>query len=142
MKKDNDFTLNPIGIIHSSFKRKGQAPRQGYLTKKKSVLMIFDEYIEGLKDIDKTDYLIVLYWLDRAERTTLQTQTPLGPDIKGVFACRSPGRPNPIAFCVVKLLKRKGNSLIVQGLDALDKTPLLDIKPYFKSIDSFPEIEQ
>jgi len=60
-------------------------------------------------------------------------------EIKGVFACRSPSRPNPIAFCVVKLLKKKGNSLIVRGLDALDKTPLIDIKPYFSDIDSHPE---
>ena len=69
----------------------------------------------------------------------LQTQTPFGPELRGVFACRSPSRPNPISFCVVDLLGREKNRLLVRGLDALDGSPLLDIKPYSKEVDCVPE---
>ena len=84
-------------------------------------------------------HLIILYWCDRANREKLQTRTPHGPEIRGVFACRSPSRPNPLAFCVVELVERQENKLLVRGLDALDKSILLDIKPYSAGIDSFPE---
>ena len=136
MTRKNPLKIDPIGIIHSPFKEPGQAPRQGSLTGEESTLEIFDEYIDGLKSIEGARHLVILYWLDRADRDTLQTVTPWGPDIKGVFACRSPSRPNPIAFCVVELLEKDGNRLIVKGLDALDNTPLLDIKPYSPSFDS------
>ncbi len=81
-------------------------------------------------------HIIVLYWCDRARRDVLKTVTPWGPEEKGVFATRSPSRPNPIAFCVVDLVRIEGNNLVVKGLDALDKSPLLDIKPYVYDLDA------
>lgn len=78
-------------------------------------LEIYSDYVQGLKDIDGASHLIVLYWLHLAKRDVLQTKTPFGPDLRGVFACRSPSRPNPIAFCVAKLLHREENRLSAQG---------------------------
>jgi tRNA (adenine37-N6)-methyltransferase len=83
--------------------------------------------------------LIILYWGHLADRNTLQTVTPFSPDITGVFACRSPNRPNPIAFCVADLIEVSGNILTVKGVDAVDGSPLLDIKVYSANLDSFPD---
>ena len=131
--------LKPIGVIHSPFKTSGEAPFQGRLTRETAALEVFAEFAAGLKDVEQASHLIVLYWCDRADRERLQTRTPYGPEIRGVFACRSPSRPNPIAFCVVELLGREEDRLLVRGCDALDESPLLDIKPYSPGIDSFPE---
>lgn len=131
--------LKPIGIIHSPFRVSGEAPHQGRSARETAVLEIFPEFAPGLKDVEQASHLIVLYWCDRADRAKLQTRTPYGPEIHGVFACRSPARPNPIAFCVAELLGREENRLLVRGLDALDESPLLDLKPYSAGIDSVPE---
>jgi len=104
-------------------------------------LEIYPDYVEGLKDIEESSHLFVLYWLHRAKRDVLMTKTPFGPELRGVFACRSPSRPNPIAFCVAKLLGRKDNRLLVQGIDAIDGSPLLDLKPYSSDLDSIPGIK-
>ena len=128
--------LEPIGSIHTKFKNIQEAPFQGRWSKETSVIEIFPEHVPGLKDIEYASYLIVLYWCHLATRDTLQTKTPHGPEIRGVFACRSPHRPNPIAFCVAKLLGQEENRLLVKGLDALDGSPLLDIKPYSSDLDS------
>ncbi len=102
---------------------------------------IFPDYIEGLKDIETASHLIVLYWLHLAKRDVLRTKTPFGPELRGVFACRSPSRPNPIAFCAAKLLSRERNRLLVQGVEAVEGTPLLDLKPYSSELDSFTGIK-
>lgn len=102
---------------------------------------IFPDYVQGLKDIEKASHLIVLYWLHLAKRDVLRTKTPFGPELRGVFACRSPSRPNPIAFCVAEQLGRKDNRLLVQGVEAVDGSPLLDIKPYSSDLDSLTEIQ-
>lgn len=81
-------------------------------------------------------HLIVLYWCHQAGRDKLQTRTPHGPEIRGVFAYRSPARPNPIAFCVAEILSWEGNRLLVRGIDAINGSPLLDIKPYTSDLDS------
>jgi len=133
------MNIDPIGIIHSPFPSTDQAPRQGRFTDETSTLEIFDTYAEGLKTIERASHLIVLYWLDKADRDRLQTYTPHGAELRGVFACRSPSRPNPIGFAVVTLIKREGQTLIVKGLDAVDNTPIIDIKPYSADIDAFPE---
>lgn len=132
--------LVPIGVVHSPYRDKSEAPFQGRFSEETAELEIYPEYAEGLKDIDKAEYLIVLYWCHQAQRDTLKTRTPFGPELRGVFACRSPARPNPIAFCAVKLLKREGNRLLVQGIDAVDGSPLLDIKPYSSKIDSIENV--
>lgn len=137
----NEIELLPVGIIHSPYKTKSEAPFQGRFSDRRAELEIFAQYAGGLKDIEKTSHLIVLYWQHLASREVLQTKTPFGPELRGVFACRSPSRPNPIAFCAVRLLRRKGRRLLVQGLDAVDGSPLLDLKPYSSALDSITGVK-
>ncbi|MEA4906394.1 MAG: tRNA (N6-threonylcarbamoyladenosine(37)-N6)-methyltransferase TrmO [Anaerolineaceae bacterium] len=130
--------LNPIGVIHSPYMQRQDAPRQGRLSDNEITLEVFPQFTAGLKEIDQVSHVIVLYWGDRSDRQTLQSRTPFGPELIGVFASRSPNRPNPIALCVADLVRQEGNRLIVRGVDALDGSPLLDIKAYSPAIDSIP----
>lgn len=131
--------LRPIGVIHSPYKEKKDAPRQGRLSNNEITIEIYPEFVDGLQGIEQVTHLIVLYWGHLADRSILQTVTPFSPEVKGVFACRSPNRPNPIAFCIADLIRRDGNILTVRGVDALDGSVLLDIKAYSGELDSIPE---
>lgn len=131
-------TINPIGVVHSGYKKWGDAPHQGRHQEDLSTLEVFEEFEPGLKDIETCSHLIVLYLQDRGDRSKLQTRTPWGPEVHGVFATRSPNRPNPIGICTVELVERKGRRLTVKWLDALDGSPLVDIKPYSAGVDSVP----
>jgi formylmethanofuran dehydrogenase subunit E len=131
--------LHPIGTIHSPYRKRGDAPRQGRLSGTESTIEVFPEYAEGLQDIELNAHLITLYWFDRSDRTLLKA-TPPGSGLEhGVFATRSPERPNPIGFAVVDLIRRDGTQLVVRGLDAFDGTPLLDLKPYHRNLDCVGE---
>ena len=135
---NSNYTFNPIGFVNSPYKQKKSAPKQGKFRQDTSYITIDPKYSSGLKDVEQASHLIILYWGHQSDRTNLQNVTPWGTEPKGVFACRTPNRPNPIAFCVVELLEREENQLTVCGLDALDGSPVLDIKPYSKNIDSVP----
>jgi len=126
--------LKPIGIIHSPYKDKKECPPQG--REEICWIEIFDQYAEGLKDIDGFSHLILLYWFHQGNDYSLLVKTPWSPELHGLFSTRSPDRPNSLGFSVVELIERKGNQLKVKGLDALEGTPLLDIKPYLPPIDS------
>jgi formylmethanofuran dehydrogenase subunit E len=128
-----------IGVIHSPYREKKEAPFQGRHDMAPCIIEIFEPYEPGLLDVDTFSHLFVLYWQDKGDRKILQTKTPWGPHIHGVFATRSPNRPNPVGLCVVDLIERKGRHLKVEGLDALDGSPLIDIKPYAAGIDAFPD---
>ena len=129
----------PIGVVRSPYRVRGDAPRQGRLADTTAEIHIHDAYIAGLENVERSSHLIVLYWLDRAERGELRA-TPPGEEREcGVFSTRSPARPNPIGFGIVDLVRRDGGVLVVRGLDALDGTPVLDIKPYSPEIDCIPE---
>ncbi len=130
--------LKQIGIIHSPYLERKDAPRQGRLSENRVTLEFFPEFSAGLKEIEKASHVYVLYWGDRSNREILQSPTPFSREPVGVFASRSPNRPNPIALCVADLLERNGNTLTVRGVDALDGSPLLDVKIYSPHIDSFP----
>jgi tRNA-Thr(GGU) m(6)t(6)A37 methyltransferase TsaA len=130
--------LKSVGIIHSPYKTKRDAPIQGRLRNDTFKIEVYKEYLPCLKDIETASHLIVLYWADKADRTVKQTNTPFDTKPHGVFATRSPNRPNPINFNVVELISREGNILFVKGMDALDKSPLIDLKPYNSEIDSIP----
>jgi len=130
--------LTAIGVIHSPYKQRGDAPRQGRLSDNELTLEIYLHFADALKDVTRCSHLIVLYWGDRANRETLQSRTPFSDVPVGVFASRSPNRPNPIAFCVADLIRQEGNRLVVRGVDALDGSPLLDIKAYAPAIDAIP----
>lgn len=128
--------LIQIGTVRSPYKTRKDAPFQGRHEDVESTLEIFEAFEAGLKDIEKCTHLIVLYWQDKGDRSRLRTRTPWGPEVHGVFATRSPNRPNPIGLCVVELLERRANRLRVMGMDALDGSPLVDIKPYSSGIDA------
>ena len=132
--------LKKIGIIMSPYKEKGQAPKQGRLSDTILTIEVFPEYKDALLSLEKSSIINVLYWGDRADRSVLQTIPPHGTEIMGVFATRSPNRPNPIALCVCKIIDIEDNILKVQGLDALDKSPLLDIKICSKRLDNYEEV--
>ncbi len=127
--------LNQIGVIKSPYKKRASIPRQGRLSEETSEIIVFEDYTDGLESIERYEYLLVLYWLDKAERDRLKATPPGDSKERGVFSIRSPARPNPIALCLVKILKIEGNSIFVKWLDALDGSPLLDIKPFVKGID-------
>jgi len=131
--KEITVKLKIIGIIHSKYKTTKEAPFQGEDVI--SQIEIKNEYIEGLKDIDNFSHIHVYYWLHKSKVFSNIVKTPWDEIPHGVFTTRSPHRPNPIGHCVVDLVKRDKNILIVKRLDAIEGTPVLDIKPYIKRID-------
>ena len=127
-----DMKLIPIGVINSPFTTKKNSPHQGRYSTQTSTITVYDEFVEGLDGLAVNKYLIILYWQDSAERDKLKV-IPHGKTKKrGIFSTRAPVRPNPIAFCLVELVCCEGNKLTVKWLDALDGSPLLDIKPFWK----------
>jgi tRNA-Thr(GGU) m(6)t(6)A37 methyltransferase TsaA len=134
VQKIKSMKLKPIGTIHSPYKDRKECPPQG--REEICEIEISGQYGEGLKDIDGFFHLILLYWLHSAKAFSLLVKTPWDSKPHGLFATRSPNRPNPIGFSVVDLIEINGNRLKVKSLDALEGTPLLDIKPYLPEIDA------
>ncbi|MDH4299805.1 MAG: tRNA (N6-threonylcarbamoyladenosine(37)-N6)-methyltransferase TrmO [Dehalococcoidia bacterium] len=135
MKKRRSLELKPIGIIRSPYKDKDQVPNQGYRSKKIARIEVFKEFEEGLQDIEGFSHIVVIYWFHRSRGYHLSVKTPWDDIPHGLFATRSPHRPCPLGLTVAQLVAREGNVLKVKGLDAIDGTPVLDIKPYISSID-------
>lgn len=130
------MTFKKIGVIRSAYTPESGAPRQGALAPHAASTIVVDpEYEEGLRDIETFSHLIVLYAFDRSKGWSGLVKTPWEEKRHGVFATRSPRRPNAIGMTVVKLVNREGTTLHVQGLDAFDGTPLLDLKPYVPGFD-------
>jgi tRNA-Thr(GGU) m(6)t(6)A37 methyltransferase TsaA len=130
------FNFCPIGYVHSPYKETSSVPRGlGAKHEAEGVLEILRVFEPGLADIEGFSHLYVLWAFDRADGYDLIAHPPADEKRPhGVFATRSPRRPNPIALTVVELLRRDGASLHVRGVDMLDGTPILDIKPYLSSI--------
>jgi len=129
------FTSRPIGFVSSLFKSMGQVPKGlGAKHDAEGVLKILSEFEQGLTDIEGFSHLIVIWEFDRSNGFELMGTPPSDNRPHGVFATRSPYRPNPIALTTVELRRRKGAELHVRGVDMLDGTPILDIKPYLSSI--------
>ncbi len=130
------YEIKPIGVIHSPYKTKQQCPIQAAAAPQgKGTIEIFPEYSAGLKDIDTFSHVILLYLFDQAGEVKLVRPTFLDDTPHGVFASRHPCRPNGIGFSIVKLDSCDGNSIEVSGIDVLDGTPLVDIKPYLPRFD-------
>ena len=114
-------------------------------SEKEAKIEIFEEFCDGLRGIDEFSHLIILYWFhlrdnEEERRTLLVFPRRHAVNVeKGVFACRSPSRPNPIGLCVVRLLKVEGRILTVKGLDAFKDSPIIDIKPYLPRADSISD---
>jgi tRNA (adenine37-N6)-methyltransferase len=128
--------VKPIGIIHSPYKAKEACPIQPiYSSEASGRVEIFKEYEAGLKDIETFSHIYLLYLFDQAGEIELVRSTFLDDEPHGIYASRHPCRPNSIGISIVKLINRKNNILLVEGVDMLDKTPLLDIKPYIPKFD-------
>lgn len=127
--------LKPIGIIHSPYKTTKDMPIQASRSKAIGKVEIFKEFEDGLKDIEEFSHIILVYFFHKSNRYSLLVKPFLDECLHGVFATRHPNRPNHIGISIVELLERKGNVLKVRGIDTLDNTPLLDIKPYVPKFD-------
>lgn len=135
--------LNPIGIIHTPFTTKEECPIQPVYAKKTvGRVDVFPEFAPGLKDIDTFSHIYLLYAFDRTGRIELVRATFLDDDPHGIYASRHPCRPNSIGMSIVELIDIQGTTLTVQGIDVLDETPLLDIKPYIPKFDFYPEASE
>lgn len=127
--------MQPIGYVRSPYRDTQQVPKGlGAKHEAEGVLEIQAEFEDGLKDIEGFSHLFVIWAFDRAEGYSLVGTPPSDDRPHGVFATRSPRRPNPIGLTVVELLSREGRMLRVRGIDMLDGTPILDIKPYLSSV--------
>ena len=137
----------PIGEFHSDLTQQTGAPRQGALQpENEATIEIYEDFSRALKDLNKYEYIIVIYHMHLSRDWHSDVRPPGSRSSFGLFATRSPNRPNPIGFGVIKLIRIEGNTLHVSGIDAFDGTPVLDIKPWIPSIDcpsgnTSPEIE-
>ena len=125
-----ELKLRPIGVLHGDIRSRGEAPKNYSESDSRGTIEIFPEYQDGLDGIEAGQTIVMLFWLNRSERDTLKVY-PRGDrsrGLRGVFATRSPMRPNPIAISELKVLAVDGNRLEVLGLDILDGTPVVDIK--------------
>src|SRR5438132_10758139 len=129
------FSMEPIGVARTPYAKTAQVPKgPGAKHDAEGVLEILPEFELGLTDIEGFSHLFVVWAFDRSEGFELLGTPPVDDRPHGVFATRSPRRPNPIALTVVELLRREGTNLHVRGVDMLDGTPILDIKPYLSSV--------
>jgi tRNA-Thr(GGU) m(6)t(6)A37 methyltransferase TsaA len=134
-----DASLYFIGRIRTPWKERKDCPKNARESDAVCTIELDPRWAAALKGVETCTHLVVLYWMDRARRDlVVQVPSHYGTG-RGTFALRSPVRPNPIALSVVKLIKIEGTTLSVAGIDCLDDTPLIDLKPYFASVDSEPD---
>jgi len=127
------ITIKPIGFVKNNIKE----PRFGNFTDEVSKIIVSKKFTKALTGIEDYSHIIIVYWMDKTKDYVI-THRPQGNPrvpIVGIFACRCPQRPNPIGITTVKLIKVRGNKLKVKGLDILDGTPIIDIKPYWPQYD-------
>jgi tRNA (adenine37-N6)-methyltransferase len=129
------WTMRPIGYVRSSYTSTNQVPKGlGATHTMEGVLEVLPEFEKGLQDIEGFSHLMILWVFHQAQGCELVGKVPTDGKVHGVFSSRSPRRPNPIGLTTVELIRREGASLFLRGIDMLDGTPVLDIKPYLSSI--------
>lgn len=132
-----EYNFSPIGMIHTPFKNTKNMPIQPTGAKNvQGSVTVFDAFSEGLTDIEGFSHIILLYYFHCSDGYKLTVKPFLDDTLHGLFATRAPRRPNPIGLSIVQLLRREDNILHVAGLDVVDGTPLLDIKPYVPAFDT------
>ncbi len=128
--------MSPIGKIYSPYKEMTNIPIQGiFESDVEAWVELEEEYAGGLKDLDGFSHAIILYYFHKSKREEMQGRPFLEPDRHGIFAIRSPHRPNHIGLSIVKIKKIEANKMYFSEVDMLDQTPVLDIKPYVKYFD-------
>ena len=134
-----DAGLYFIGRIRTPWRTRDECPKNARESDAVCIIEVDQNFAAALKGVETCSHMLVLYWMDRARRDLVVQAPRHYGEPRGTFALRSPVRPNPIAASVVKLIKVDGTRLSVVGLDCLDGTPLLDLKPYFASTDAVPD---
>jgi len=136
-----DASLYYIGRIRTPWRRREDCPKNARQSDAVCTVELDPRWAEGLTGLQTVSHVLLLYWMDKARRDLLVQSPRHYTERRGTFALRSPARPNPIAASVARLIRIEGNKLSVVGLDCLDHTPLLDVKPYFASTDSVPDAQ-
>jgi tRNA-Thr(GGU) m(6)t(6)A37 methyltransferase TsaA len=134
-----DAGLYFIGRIRTPWTRREECPKNARESDAVCTIELDGRWADALAGVETCSHVVVLYWMDQARRDLVVQMPHHYGEPRGTFAVRSPVRPNPIAMSVARLLRIDGSSLSVIGLDCLDNTPLLDLKPYFASTDSEPD---
>jgi len=132
----NEIKIMPIGIIRTPYKSSDGAPIQSSQSDTPGYVEIALEYLEGLRSLDGFSHIILVYWFHRAKPPQMIVKPYLDTESHGLFAIRAPSRPNPIGISVVRLKSIEGTRLNIEGVDMLDMTPLLDIKPFVPEFDN------
>jgi len=132
--------IKPIGIILTPFTNKKDTPIQPKRSKAIGRIKVFKEYTKGLSDIEAFSHILLIYRFHRSRGYELLVKPFLDTELRGLFATRYPRRPNQIGLSVVRLVKRTGSTLYVKGIDVLNGTPLLDIKPFVPYFDEKEKI--
>jgi tRNA-Thr(GGU) m(6)t(6)A37 methyltransferase TsaA len=127
-------------MIHTSFTDKAQTPIQPSRSEALGQVEVYPEFTEGLRDIEGFSHIILLYVFHCSPDYTLSVKPFLDDQMRGLFATRHPCRPNPIGLSIVRLLRRDEKELVVMGIDVLDGTPLIDVKPYVPEFDIRTEV--
>ncbi|NHJ21310.1 MAG: tRNA (N6-threonylcarbamoyladenosine(37)-N6)-methyltransferase TrmO [Candidatus Lokiarchaeota archaeon] len=136
-KFPEDICFRPIGIVHSPFEGLTGIPIQPSMSNANGKIEIFKQYQDALKNLDGFSHIFCLFFFDMVKLPVpLQSKPFLKDEIMGVFAIRTPFRPNPIGLSVLELIEVRDNLLFVNNLDILDKTPVIDIKPYVPQFDN------
>jgi tRNA-Thr(GGU) m(6)t(6)A37 methyltransferase TsaA len=135
-----EIIMRPIGLIHSPFTEKDHTPIQASRSQANGQVELYPEYADGLQDLEHLSHIYLLYVFHKSSGYTLRLKPFLDDQEHGIFATRYPYRPNPIGISTVRLMARQGNVLTIQGVDVLDGTPLLDIKPYVPDFDVRTEV--
>jgi tRNA-Thr(GGU) m(6)t(6)A37 methyltransferase TsaA len=122
-----EINIKPLGVVKNSVKE----PRFGSFADIVSEIIVDEKFTDALNGIEDYSHVIIVYWMDKVKDYVITHRPQGNPDVPvvGIFACRCPQRPNPIAITTVRLMGRKGNKIKVKGLDILDGTPIIDIKP-------------
>jgi L-fuculose-phosphate aldolase len=133
-----EYIVRPIGVVRSVLKDPADAPKQGALTSQEAEIVVDRAYLPALEGLDRgRGKILVICWMHRADRGRLKVH-PRDQEhlpVRGVFSTRSPHRPNPLSLHTVTLLSIAGNVLRVRGMDAIDGTPVIDIKPHSPELD-------
>ena len=131
-----NIEFKPIGLVHSPLKNISRNPVQSTFSEVKGQIEIFEEYAEGLKDLELFEYIICLAYFNKVRQPVpLLSSSAWDTGLHGIFSIRSPRRPNPIGFSIVRLTGINDNILQIEDVDIIDGTPLLDIKPYVPDFD-------